>query len=346
MTQNSEMNRNLNIAAYVLAAMLLIFFLSWHLIPALLAGLFIHELVHMSASKVVLYTPIKRNVAKLVVVSIIAILVIAFLVLLVGYLVHFFRYGDENLPALIKKMAEAVDSYKERLPAWLANFLPQDTQNAEDIGKMKTQAVAWLKAHASEITAVTKSSLRVAAHILIGMVIGAMIALYEIGAQFELKPLAKALTRRATNFATSFRMIIFAQFRISAINTLFTALYFLVLVQILGFEIPFVIMMILLTFIFGLLPVIGNIISNVIIVIVSLSVSFEVAIASLIFLMVIHKFEYFLNAKIIGSQTQTKSWEILLAMLIFETLFGLVGVIVAPVYYAYLKLELKQANLV
>src|SRR5207302_4517232 len=93
------------------------------------------------------------------------------------------------------------------------------------------------------------------------------------------------------------------------------------------------------TFIAGLLPVVGNLISNTVIVIVSLSVSFVVAIASLVFLVVIHKLEYFLNARIVGSRIHARPWELLIAMLAMEAAFGLPGVAAAPVFYAYLKME-------
>jgi predicted PurR-regulated permease PerM len=55
---------------------------------------------------------------------------------------------------------------------------------------------------------------------------------------------------------------------------------------------------------------------------------------------VIHKLEYFLNARIVGSQIQAKAWELLLAMLVMEAAFGIAGVAAAPIYYAYLKDEL------
>jgi len=79
-------------------------------------------------------------------------------------------------------------------------------------------------------------------------------------------------------------------------------------------------------------------------VLVSLSFSFQIVLISLVYLIVIRKLEYFLNAKIIGSQIKTKAWEILVAMIVLEALFGLVGVIVAPIYYAYLKKELRAAE--
>jgi predicted PurR-regulated permease PerM len=104
--------------------------------------------------------------------------------------------------------------------------------------------------------------------------------------------------------------------------------------------------MILVTFVAGLLPVIGNLISNSVIVMVSLSHSLGVATASLLFLVTIHKLEYFLNARIIGTQINARAWELLAAMLVMEALFGIPGVIAAPVFYAYLKHELQAANLV
>ena len=78
----------------------------------------------------------------------------------------------------------------------------------------------------------------------------------------------------------------------------------------------------------------------------SLSVSMGTAIASLVFLVVIHKFEYFLNAKIIGGQIESRAWELLLAMLVMEAAFGLPGVIAAPIFYAYVKRELHALRLI
>ena len=62
--------------------------------------------------------------------------------------------------------------------------------------------------------------------------------------------------------------------------------------------------MVVVTFITGLLPVIGNLISNTVIVVVSLSVSPLLAVGSLAFLVVIHKLEYFVNARVMGGQIQ------------------------------------------
>jgi len=65
-----------------------------------------------------------------------------------------------------------------------------------------------------------------------------------------------------------------------------------------------------------------------------------------VFLIVIHKFEYFLNARIVGSQIRARAWELLVAMLLFEAAFGLPGVVAAPIFYAYLKSELEAERLI
>jgi len=100
------------------------------------------------------------------------------------------------------------------------------------------------------------------------------------------------------------------------------------------------------TFVCGLLPVVGNLISNTLIFIIGLSVSLWVAVAALSFLVLIHKLEYFLNARIIGTQIRSRAWELLIAMLLLEAAFGIAGVIAAPIYYAYLKRELEARGLV
>ena len=158
--------------------------------------------------------------------------------------------------------------------------------------------------------------------------------------------LATALGERCRRFSEAFRRIVFAQIRISAINTLFTAIYLLVVLPLLGIHLPFAKTMVILTFVTGLLPVVGNLISNTVIVIVSLAHSPHTALLSLVFLIVVHKLEYFLNARIVGARISAHAWELLLAMLAMEAAFGLPGIVAAPIYYAYLKQELIDAELV
>jgi predicted PurR-regulated permease PerM len=158
--------------------------------------------------------------------------------------------------------------------------------------------------------------------------------------------LGRALATRATNLASAFRRVVFAQVRISLINTIFTAVYLAVLLPAFGVDLPLRKTLIVITFVAGLLPVVGNLISNTFIVIASLSHSGEVAMISLAYLVVIHKLEYFLNAKIIGSRINARAWELLVAILAMEAMFGVGGVIAAPIYYCFVKDELTTRGLV
>jgi predicted PurR-regulated permease PerM len=159
-------------------------------------------------------------------------------------------------------------------------------------------------------------------------------------------PLTVALVTRASRFADAFRRIVFAQVKISFINTVFTGIYLVIALPLFHVHLPLTKTLVLLSFVVGLLPVIGNLISNTAIFVISLSVGLPVAIASLVFLVLIHKLEYFLNARIIGGEIEAKAWELLLAMLVMEATFGLSGVLAAPIFYAYIKRELIIARLV
>ncbi len=331
--------QTVNRASYILMAGLLTFVLWEKLLAALLAGLLIHELVYLMAPHIMQRAGVQRRAAKVAVVSFLTIIVITVLASLLTALVYYFRTGDENLPALMTKMAEILETSRKLMPTWLAQKLPPDVES------VKLHITEWLRTHAGEFSLVTKP-LRTLAHILIGMLIGAMISLYEAKADAENGVLTRAIGTRVYALSQSFRQVVFAQVRIAGLNTLFTAIYLMIVLPLLGVKLPFIVMMVLLTFIFGLIPVIGNIMSNTVIVIVGLSHSVAVAGGSLAFLVVIHKLEYFLNAKIIGARIQTRAFEILLAMLTLETLFGISGVIAAPIYYAYLKRELKAAGLI
>ena len=155
-----------------------------------------------------------------------------------------------------------------------------------------------------------------------------------------------ALNERATRLGDAFRRVVFAQGRIAAINTLFTAIYLAVVLPAFDVRLPLVPALIGVTFLTGLLPVVGNVISNSIIVIVSLAHSPQMAVVSLAFLISVHKLEYFLNARIIGTRINARAWELLVAMLVMEAAFGIAGAVAAPVYYAYLKQELADRGLV
>ena len=159
-------------------------------------------------------------------------------------------------------------------------------------------------------------------------------------------PFKAELIRRIASFQSSFERVFLAQVKISLIDTAVTALYLYLLLPLFGVELPFRLTVLVIAFIVGLIPVAGNLISNAVIITLSLGVSLYVALASLVFLVVVHKLEYFLNAKIIGAEIESTAWELLIAMVVCERIFDIGGIIIAPVYYAYLKNEMKLQKLI
>lgn len=143
----------------------------------------------------------------------------------------------------------------------------------------------------------------------------------------------RAIEKRFTLFYRSFELVIGAQILISAINTALTAIF------VVAVDLPYAIVIVGVTFLCGLLPVVGNLISNTIIVGIGFTVSPRMALTALVFLVVIHKLEYFLNSKIIGRRIKNPVWLTLVALIVGERLMGIPGMILAPVVLHYLKEE-------
>jgi predicted PurR-regulated permease PerM len=326
------------IASYILVAIALFIVLFKGLLAALFSGLLVFSLVHMLAPA--LGKNLDSQRARMIAVAILSAFIVVLLIGAVSGTVVFFQSDIVNIQLLLQKMADIIEESRNQLPPWIREHVP------ESAFAIKEMITSWLREHAEQAKSIGQETGRTVVHVLIGMAIGAMVALYDATTPPNYRPLAAALHARMVNLNDAFRRIVFAQVRIAGINAVLTAIYLAIVLPIAGVQLPLTKTMIAITFFAGLLPVIGNLISNTVIVIVSLSNSLTIAVASLGFLIVIHKLEYFLNAKIIGSHINARAWELLIAMLIMEALFGLPGVVAAPVFYAYIKKELEDQELV
>ena len=328
----------LRIASHVLAFLALLLVLGLHLLPALLAGLLVYTLVNALAPPLQRHLPGAR--AHGLIVALLSIVVVAILTVAILGAVAFLRSELGNPSAVFENLMPLIDRARSQLPQVVVDHLP------DSIDDFRTNAIDWLRTHAAQLQLAGKTAARVIVHLLIGMILGAMIALASARpSSTRGGPLVRALIARCSNLVDSFHDIVFAQVKISALNTLFTAIFLLIVLPLFGVTLPLAKTLVAATFVVGLLPVIGNLISNTLIIIVALSVSLSVAIAAFVFLVLIHKFEYFLNARIVGTQIRARAWELLIAMLLMEAAFGAAGVIAAPIYYAYLKRELKAGDL-
>jgi len=321
------------------AAVLMLAVLHLKLLAALLGGLLVYELVHVLAARLRVAS-LGRESAKLIAVALIAAVVIGLLTAAVLGIGNFLRNGSDSIPALLAQLAEAIDNSRGRLPAWLVGTLPSDAES------LSRDLVDWLRQHGAAVQGFGKSFGRGLAHILIGMIIGAMLALREAVPATARGPLSRTIADRTARLGESFRRVVFAQTWIASINAFFTWLYLGVALPAFGVDLPQVKTLVLVTLLAGLLPILGNLISNTVIVAVSIGHSLELAFISLAYLVVIHKLEYFLNARIIGSQIRSRAWELLIAMMVMESAFGIAGLIAAPIYYAYFKEELSRLRLI
>jgi predicted PurR-regulated permease PerM len=313
--------------------------LQLELLAALLAGLLVAQLVHATAPLLTRLGVANDKLGK----AIALILVAAVVTVAVGLAVlAIWRLtaGTENLSLLMQRMAEVIGTARNHLPPWASEYLPGS------ITELQAALSRWLRENAHQLQFVGRDVAITLTQIVVGMIIGGMIAYTRDTRVGTLRPLAAALEARALTLGGAFRGIVFSQIRISALNTTLTAIYLGIVLPLLGIDLPFLKLMIAITFIVGLLPVIGNLISNTVIVLVSLSVSPWVAAGSLAFLVFIHKLEYFVNARIIGGRINARAWELLLAMLVMDAWFGIPGLIAAPIYYAYFKRELTQRELI
>ena len=325
------------ISAYLLTGGALVGILAFHLLQAFFAGLLVFLLIHLIQPR--LGRPVAGARGKQIVTALLAILVITVITglgLWIGNMFH----GGAGLDAIWGRMAETLDQANLLLPPWLLGHLP--TSGPE----LKAEAARWLREHAPELRLLGKEAGLAAAHILLGMVIGALVAIQQAAATDYHRPLAAALLARIQAFYRAFQRVFVAQGKIAAINAFFTGVFLLAILPAVVYRLPFSKTMVLITALVGLLPVVGNLISNSIIVMIAFSVSPYAALASLLFLVVLHKLEYFLNARIVGGEIDAQAWEILIAMVAMEALFGFGGVAIAPVAYAWIKAELRDARLI
>ena len=330
------MHKRVTAISHLLAVSAVLLVLHFYLLPAVFAGLAVYVLT----LKLARHLPKNMNrVAHQVALGVVVICVITCLTG-TGAAIGSFIGSSHSIAALLTTVVDTLGSLRHRLPNSIADVLPATIED------LREQLVALLGDHVQRISVVGMESLKIFAHILLGMVIGGMAAVHHFHEHSTAPPLIGALRSRLRNLTTAFDKVVFAQVKISALNTSLTAVYLLVILPLFGVHLPMATILVLLTFAVGMLPVVGNLVSNTLIVVISLGVSPAVGIASLIFLVLIHKAEYFMNARIVGHEVQATAWELLSAMLLMEAVFGVVGLVSAPVLYAWLKAEVKGQRMI
>ncbi|HZR20263.1 MAG TPA: AI-2E family transporter [Verrucomicrobiae bacterium] len=262
-----------------------------------------------------------------------------FLVLLAGItygLGHFATRTFQALPEIadksIPRIIEFAKKYQIELP-----FTDYDSLKdaAIDIGKDQTR-------YLGNVAKAAKGATTQFLYLIVGCVVAIGIFLnprFELARTAQSAPgnlysrCCEQIAARFRLFYQSFVTVMGAQIVISAINTVLTAIF------VIAVQLPYAVVVIGVTFLCGLLPVIGNLLSNAIIVAIGFTVSPKMALVALVFLIVVHKLEYFLNSKIVGDRIGNPLWLTLLALVLGERLMGVPGMILAAVVLNYIKLE-------
>lgn len=322
--------------SYLLMFLFITMIIPLHLFPCFVAGFLAYEVI-------ISWTPWFEHIvgsgrARWVVVTLIAAFVVITMTLGTISLVRFLTSDMQSGIDITAETNRIFSSIKSRIPDYVPSFLPESAE------ELKDQVVALVESNLIIIRNMGHTFLHGLINIFIGLIIGTVISLNKPSRHCTY--FTQQLLERLDHLSQAFRNIVFAQIKVSLVNTLLTSIMILVFFPLLGIHLPLSKTLILATFIFGLLPIIGNIISNVMIIISAISISLTVGGIMVLYLILIHKLEYFLNAEIVGSRINAKSWEILLAMLICEATFGLEGLVAAPIYYAYLKTELRAQGFI
>jgi predicted PurR-regulated permease PerM len=323
-------------ASEILAAAAILCVLLFHLVPALFAAFLVHMLLNGMARRL-RGGRVSHGLARALAASLFGLLA-AGLVVGAALLLHDFVRGKiGDLPGLLASVGE---TSKKLLSSLEGLGIPLPAPSGDD----EASKVGLISGHSAELRHAGLIGFRGLVHALVGAVLGALV--FFRAPQKVVSPLGTALVDRITRFDAAFRSVAKAQLEISAVNTILTAVYLLVALPLFGAHVPLAGTLVALTFVCGLLPVVGNLVSNAFVVLLSLGVSPWAAVASAVFLLVVHKLEYFLNAKIVGARIGAAIWETLIAMIVLDAVFGVSGLILAPVVYAWLKAELVEHGLV
>jgi predicted PurR-regulated permease PerM len=267
----------------------------------------------------------------------IAIFIIVVVAIFYAFVV-FIREAIETLPEIARNSIPIAADYAKRYNIELP---------FTDVTGLRDMVVHAVKKELHEIAKFAELATKEFVYLILGLVVA--ISIFINGKldldedRYPLKNnlysvLCKEISTRFRNFYHSFETVMGAQIIISTINTFFTGLF------VFAIGLPYAKMVTITTFLCGLLPIIGNLISNTVITFIGMTVSLRMAVFALIFLIILHKFEYFLNSKIIGGKIKNPMWLTLLSLIVGERVMGIPGMILAPVILHYIKLEGSQTE--
>lgn len=261
--------------------------------------------------------------------ALVTILVITAFVLLTFWTVRL--ASSDDLRVFLFRIEDSLEVLRQALPSAMASFVP------ENWADLKTQVFSVLRSKAAALGSLGGTVAHTIVQALFAILVGALAAI-STWEPYRLRSDQLFIAR----LLVVLERVVIAQIRIAMFNTAMTALYLFVILPFFDIHLPFRGLLCMFTLLTGVLPVLGNLMANTILSLISFAISPWVAIASLTFLILIHKLEYVINARTVGAKISMNSWEILAAMLTGEALFGVRGLVTAPLLYPFFKREINR----
>ena len=189
MTRDRAFASTYTIAAWVLVGVALVLVLQLHVLSALFAGMLVYELVHVIAPT--MNKRLSDQRAKLIAVGLLSALVVTVVTVAIIGAIVFFKSDAGSLSALLAQMAEIIESSRASMPNWIVERIPASPED------LKATLAEWSRTHGKEAG-------RMMGHIVIGMAVGAMVALHEALPIKTNRPLARELVERITRLGDAF----------------------------------------------------------------------------------------------------------------------------------------------
>jgi predicted PurR-regulated permease PerM len=313
-------------ASYALGAVLLLVTARFDLGHALIAGLFTHMLLTQTQDAL-LRSGSSPRMARWTSVGLFAVIGLLLAVIFTTFL----KIGMSRLPMFLDRVLPRVDEITNRF----GFDLPVD-----NVQELRALILTSMRENERSIASTSGLLTRGFFQIILAIIVAALQFLTPAsGAGPARQGLDAELMRecgaRAALFSHSFERVMGAQIMIAGINAGMAGVFMFAL------RIPFRTMLTLAAFVFGLFPIVGNLVSNSLIVASALTVSERMAVAALVFLVVVHKGGYFLYGRIVGARIEIPTWAILAGLLAGEAMMGVTGVILAPTLIFYVREELR-----
>ena len=246
------------------------------------------------------------------------------------------------LPSVVSSIQDqAIALYRQADARWnLAQYV-----TPEDVIGQITEGIKFARDLIPSVTGVVSRVSGYIVYFLFALVLnlllyhdlGAVDAVFARRPQSLLGFLYRFGMLRVRIFYYYFKRVMGGQLIIAGVNTAISACV------VLGLGLPQPLVLLLTVFLCGLLPIVGNLISNGVLTCVAFAaIGLWGALICLGLLIAVHKLEYFLNSKIIGDIVKLPMAVTLTALVVCEVLLGLIGLILAIPLVLFARHELEH----